>query len=293
MKIAILTGGNSAERQVSISSADNIRKFLDFAETEIFVLPEDLEDYLSQCKDFQLTIPMIHGKGGEDGQIQKLLEKLGVPYLFSSVKAHTIGIDKKMTKEIAERLGYAVSPRILASKPRFPFFAKPRFGGSSATTGICRTPEDFSYLLEQTSEEFILEEILKGREFTVGVVEKNGKPMALPIIEIVLGPNTFFDFEKKYSPRKLAKEMCPAEVDEKIAEQMRAVAIGMHKAIGAADMTRSDFIVTKENIPYFLEINTIPGMTATSLIPKMLRAAGIDMKELFKEWCQKKITQAL
>jgi D-alanine-D-alanine ligase len=293
MKIAILTGGTSAERQVSISSADNIRKFLDFAETEIFVLPEDLEDYLNQREDFQITIPMIHGKGGEDGEIQKLLEKLGVPYLFSNVKAHATAIDKKITKEIAEKLGYPVSPGILASKPRFPFFAKPRFGGSSTTAGICQTPEDFSYLLEQTSEEFLLEELLKGREFTVGVIEKNGKLVALPIIEIVLGPNTFFDFEKKYSPRKLAKEICPAKIDEKIAEQMRAAAIGMHKAIGAAHMTRSDFIVTKDNIPYFLEINTIPGMTATSLIPKMLRAAGMDMKELFKEWCQKKITRAL
>jgi len=286
MRIAVLTGGTSAERQVSMNSADNVRDILDFAQVEIFVLPEELEDFLRSSKDFELAIPVIHGKGGEDGAIQKLLEKLKIPYLFSSSKAHSLGIDKKKSKEIAASLGYAISPTINCPKLEFPLFAKPRFGGSSTTTGICNSLDDFKELLEQTSEEFILEKVLHGREFTVGVVEKKGKPIALPIIEIVLEKNAFFDFEHKYNPRKLAKEVCPADISPKLADKMRAMAIAMHKEIKAKHMTRSDFIVTKDGVPHFLEINTIPGMTKTSLLPKMLKAAGISIEDLFKEWCE-------
>lgn len=286
MRIAVLTGGTSAERQVSINSADHVRDILDFAQVDIFVLPEELEDFLSSYQDFQVVIPMIHGKGGEDGAIQKLLEKLKVPYLFSSSKTHEIGIDKKKAKELAETLGFSTSPTLASEHLGFPFFAKPRFGGSSTTTGICNNMDDFKELLEQTSEEFILEKVLHGKEFTVGVVEKGGKPIALPIIEIVLEKNAFFDFEHKYNPRKLAKEVCPADISSKLTDKMSTMAIAMHKEIKAKHMTRSDFIVTKDNIPHFLEINTIPGMTKTSLLPKMLKVAGLDIKELFKEWSE-------
>jgi D-alanine-D-alanine ligase len=289
MRIAVLTGGTSDERQVSLNSADQVRDILDFAEAEIFVLPEELEDFLSSHHDFQVVVPVIHGKGGEDGAIQKLLEKINVPYLFSSSKAHEIGIDKKKTKEIAAALGYSTSATIASADLDFPLFAKPRFGGSSTTTGICKNIDDFKALLEQTSEEFILEKVLHGREFTVGVIEKGGKVIALPIIEIVPKKGTFFDFEQKVNPDKLAKEICPAEISPKLADKMSAMAIAMHKEIKAKHMTRSDFIVTKDGIPYFLEINTIPGMTKTSLVPKMLKVAGVDIKELFKEWCENEV----
>jgi D-alanine-D-alanine ligase len=105
----------------------------------------------------------------------------------------------------------------------------------------------------------------------------------------VLEKNTFFDFEHKYNPRKLAKEVCPADISPKLADKMSTMAIAMHKEIKAKHISRSDFIVTHDGVPHFLEINTIPGMTKTSLLPKMLKVAGVDIKELFKEWCERAI----
>ena len=289
MKIAIFTGGISGERPVSISSAKNVQTLLDFAESEVFTLPEDIDKYLAVYKDFDIVIPVIHGKGGEDGSIQGFLETLGIPYIFSGIEAHAIGRDKKRSKQIAELLGYTVSKEIDNKNPSFPLFAKPRFGGSSVSSGLCKSQVDFDVLTKGNTEEFILEEVVRGREFTVGVIEKDGKSIPLPVIEIVTPENTFFDFEHKYNPENLAREICPAEIDAALSNKLQSAALAVHNEVGVKHMSRSDFIVTDSNQVFFLEINTIPGMTNTSLIPKMLRTAGLDLKQLFKEWCENEI----
>lgn len=281
MKIAIITGGESGEREISIKSAENVRKLINFAETETYIFPEEKDRFLSSHRDFDVVIPVIHGAGGEDGTLQRFLEEIKVPYIFSGPEAHAIGIDKKATKQVVESL-VIKSPR---ETKEFPLFAKPNFGGSSVASGLCNSQEELEKLLSGNPEtEFILEELVKGREFTVGIVEYDKEMIALPVIEII-PKGQFFDFKNKYDPKNLAAEICPADIDENLARELQKQALTIHQKIGVKHISRSDFMVTSENKIYFLEINTIPGMTETSLIPKMLNQAEISLGDLLKEWC--------
>jgi D-alanine-D-alanine ligase len=289
MKIAIITGGLTGEREVSISSAKNIAKAINFAEIKNFIYPEEWDQFVTESKNFNLAIPIIHGKGGEDGEVQEKLEKISIPYLFSGINAHSTAIDKKRTKKIAEKLGINTAEEYTDENLRFPLFAKPRFGGSSIASGLCHTLEDLRNLQSQTTEEMIYEQPIIGREFTVGVIEHDGKNIALPIIEIVTPKDTFFDYKSKYDSENLAKEICPADISPELASKLQESALAVHQHLNVKNLSRCDFLVTEDGTPYFLEINTIPGMTHTSLIPKMLNVAKYDLTELLKEWCLKVI----
>lgn len=281
-KVAIITGGESAERGVSINSAENIKKHIDFADSESFIFPEEKDRFISEYKKFDLVVPMIHGAGGEDGTLQIFLESLNVPYVFSGPEAHSAGIDKRKAKEIAASVG------IKSAKETdiFPVFVKPRFGGSSVASKVCNSKDESEDLImKNPGIDFMHEEIIRGREMTVGIIEHSGEVMALPIIEII--PNGgFFDYENKYDPKKLAEEICPAKIDAGLEAELKSQALLIHQKICAKHFSRSDFIVTPEGEIYFLEINTIPGMTETSLIPKMLKTAGFSLSTLLKEWCK-------
>ena len=281
MKIAIITGGETGEREISIKSAQNVANLIDFAETETFVFPEKKELFLSSATGFNVVIPMIHGAGGEDGSLQTILENINMPYIFSGIQTHQIGIDKVKTKELVIAIDI-ISPKETAD---FPAFVKPRFGGSSVASKLCASQEEFNNLLNENLDiELIIEEPIKGREFTVGIVEQNGKTFPLPVVEII-PKGAFFDFENKYNPEKLATEVCPAEIPEDLSKELQRQALVVHTLLKARHLSRSDFIVTPEANIYFLETNTIPGMTDTSLIPKMLKQEGLSLKELLKEWC--------
>lgn len=281
-RIAIITGGESAERDISIKSAENVRKNIVFADTELFTFPEEREKFIAWHKDFDIVIPMIHGAGGEDGVLQTILESLGVPYIFSGPGAHSIGIDKKKAKEVAESIGIK-SPEACE---KFPLFMKPRFGGSSVASKVCNSKEELGVVLgENSGVEFVKEEIIHGREFTVGIIEHDGEVLALPVLEII-PKGGFFDYESKYESSKLAEEICPADIDAGLEAELKSQALLIHQKIGAKHISRSDFIVSSNGGIYFLEINTIPGMTETSLIPKMLKTVGISLSTLLKEWCK-------
>lgn len=280
MKIAIITGGETEERNISIKSAENIKKLIDFTENETFVFPEEKERFLDSYKDFDIVFPIIHGVGGEDGSLQKWLDELNVRYIFSGPEPHAIGINKKLSKKLAESIGVKVA----TETKNLPLFAKPNTGGSSVASGVCNSKEDLERLLEENpNTEFILEELISGREFTVGIIDHAKKTFPLPVIEII-PKGEFFDFENKYDPKNLASEICPADIDTELANQLRDTALKIHKEIGARHISRSDFIVTSQNEIYFLEINTIPGMTETSLVPKMLNQINISLRGLLKEW---------
>ncbi len=281
MKIAIITGGETGERDVSIKSAQNVANLIDFAETETFVFPEEKDLFLNSTKSFDVAIPMIHGAGGEDGTLQKLLESLNIPYIFSRIETHKIGIDKIKTKEIVSTIGIT-SPKETSD---FPTFVKPRFGGSSVASKLCASQEELDNLIKENPKiELIREEPIKGREFTVGIVERDGKTFPLPVVEII-PKGAFFDFENKYNPEKLATEICPAKITEDLTKELQRQALEVHKLLKARHVSRSDLIVTQEEKIYFLEINTIPGMTDTSLIPKMMRQENILFRDLLKTWC--------
>ncbi len=257
-----------------------------FAEHETFVFPEDRSKFLEDASNFDLVIPMIHGKGAEDGVVQQLCESLNIPFLFSPIEAHKIGIDKVLTKEFVVRAGIKTAKQFSRSSAVFPLFVKPRFGGSSVHTARIEDADALETFLENTSEEMMIEEAVHGREFTVGVIEQNtGDPEALPVVEIV-PKNLFFDYESKYDVDHLANEICPAHIERALSKQLQDAAVAAHTLIGASYISRSDFMVTDAGEMYFLEINTIPGLTNTSLVPKMLKVANIDFSGLFERWCQ-------
>lgn len=283
MKIAIITGGSSGEREVSLRSAKNIGEIAGtFAKVEILTFPEDVPRFL-QNYAFDLIIPVIHGVGGEDGSLQGLIEHVGVPYLFSGVQAHAIAIDKRRTKQIASAIGIPVAKEFAFDNVMYPVFAKPVRGGSTVNTGLIHDPEELAALRE-IEPDLILEEPIRGREFTVGIVEYKGETIPLPVIEII-AKDGFFDYDSKYNPEKLAQEICPAQIEEGLARQLQAYALAIHEELGVRHMSRSDFLVDPSGRVVFLEINTIPGFTATSLVPKALKEVGIDTKDLFAKWC--------
>lgn len=286
MNIAIITGGETGEREVSIASAKNVASAIGFATHETFVFPEEKARFLESASTFDLVIPVIHGKGAEDGAVQQLCESLHLPFLFSPIEAHKIGIDKVLTNEFATRAGINVAKRFSRSNAIFPVFVKPRFGGSSVHTACVESKEELETFLENMVDEMMIEGAVSGREFTVGVIEQNpGDPEALPVIEIV-PKNKFFDYESKYSADHLADEICPARIERTLTKQLQDAAIAVHTLIGATHVSRSDFIVTDAGEIYFLEINTIPGMTDASLEPKMLKQANIDFSGLLERWCR-------
>lgn len=286
MNIAIITGGETGEREVSIASANNVASAIGFATHETFVFPEDQSKFIESASNVDLVIPVIHGKGAEDGEVQQLCERLHLPFLFSPIEAHKIGIDKVLTKEFVERAGIKTAKRFSRSSAIFPVFVKPRFGGSSVHTARVEGAEDLEIFLENVSEEMMIEEAVSGREFTVGVVEQNpGDPEALPVIEIV-SKNKFFDYESKYDADHLANEICPARIEGALSRRLQDAAVAAHTLIGATHISRSDFIVTDAGEICFLEINTIPGLTNTSLIPKMLNQANVSFPGLLERWCR-------
>lgn len=283
MKIGIITGGKTEEREISIKSAHNIQNLVDFAETTLFTFPEEIDLFIQSATKFDIVIPVIHGIGGEDGSLQGLLKNLNTLFLFSDISTHAIAIDKKFTKEIISTLNI-LSPKEINN---FPLFAKPRYGGSSVASKLCMSGAELDVLTKENLEtEFITEQPIKGREFSVGVIDTETATIALPVVEII-PQGEFFDFENKYNPEKLAIEICPASIDEVISKELQRQALLIHKHLKTKHLSRSDFIVTPNNSIYFLEINTIPGMTDTSLIPKMVQVAGLNLKDLFKFWCNK------
>lgn len=284
MTVAIVTGGETGEREVSLASAKHLVSLLTFVECKTFVFPEERENFLERAAEIDVVIPMIHGKGGEDGGVQQLCETLGIPFVFSPIDAHRIGIDKVLAKEFATRANLKTPKRFSKSNAAFPVFVKPRFGGSSVHTARIENQNELDAMLANAQDDMMIEEAITGREFTVGVIEQNpGDPEALPVVEIVSN-GTFFDYTNKYDADHLAREICPAQIDSSLAKQLQDAAVAMHALIGASHVSRTDFLVTDTGEIVFLEINTIPGFTETSLLPKMLRVAKIDIAHLFERW---------
>ena len=280
----MITGGKTGEREVSIRSAENVAKIIDFADVETFTFPEEKENFINKYLNFDAVIPMIHGVGGEDGVLQGFLETLEIPYIFSKTLAHAISINKKLTKKIVTQSKIKVANEISQISPSFPLFAKPNSGGSSVASKLCNTAEDLNMLISKNPEtDFILEEPLKGREFTVGVINQNGAAISLTVVEII-PKGDYFDFESKYDIDKLATEICPAKIERSLSEELQRQALLVHQNIGIRHISRSDFIVSDDGQIYFLEVNTIPGMTNTSLLPKMLLESSLKLKDLIQEW---------
>ncbi|MCA9351172.1 ATP-grasp domain-containing protein [Patescibacteria group bacterium] len=285
MKIAIITGGTGPERNTSINSAKYIQSNITFAESETFLYPEDYPVFLEQVNDIDVVIPMVHGYGGEDGTIQKDLEQKGIKYIFSKPDVHALCFDKEQAKVKVAELVY-LTPQTYADKVKFPCIAKPQSSGSSDGLFFINSEDELEFLPKNTN--FILEEFIQGRELTVGVVEHEGEEMVLPVME-VLKPSKLFTREEKYSDTAGDIEVFLPREDHTLEKRIQNIALDIHKNLGVRHLSRSDFIVTDDGEVYFLEINTTPGCTETSFIPKMIEKAGLSFSELLEYWCLQEI----
>ncbi len=291
-RIAILTGGTNAEREVALKSAHNVREALSGRfEIEVFDFPTGLEAFVSRHRLFEVAVPVFHGRGGEDGVVQGFLRTLGVPFVFSDVAAHALAIDKEATKRLVSTHGIKTADWVVVvpgEKLVFdhPVVVKPLDNGSSVGVVLVRTADELDPALEDAfahASRVLVERLIQGREFTVAVVNTQ----ALPVIEI-RSKKDFFDFESKYDPA-LCEELCPAPIDNELTSRLQEVALAAHCAIGARHLSRTDLIVDALGEIWFLEINTIPGLTEHSLTPKAIRAAGLTLGDLLDGWIQETI----
>ncbi|MEK7620405.1 MAG: D-alanine--D-alanine ligase [Patescibacteria group bacterium] len=292
--VALLTGGTTSEREVALKSARNVRAALEENfHVEVFDLPTDLDRFLASRAEFMVAVPVFHGRGGEDGVIQGLLETLGTPYIFSRVEAHAIGLDKAMCKVLAKHNGIKTADWKIVEAGENPVWerpvvVKPVDEGSSVGVTLARDETTYSSLFP-SDRRLLVEDLIEGQEFTVAVVDDVHGTMALPVIEI-RSKKEFFDYESKYDPA-LCDELCPAPIDDNLAERLKDIALTAHAMIGARHLSRTDMIVDKQGDIWFLEINTIPGLTSASLTPKAMNAAGLRLEDLLTVWIEDVLKQ--
>lgn len=286
-KVAVLTGGTSAEREVALKSAQNVCQALEENfEVVMFDLPTDLGRFLERYSEFCVAVPVFHGRGGEDGVIQGFLESLGLSYIFSGVEAHAIGMDKVMCKVLAKHNGIKTADWKIVEAGvtpvwEHPVVVKPIDDGSSVGVTLVREAATYSSLFP-TTRRLMVEDLIQGKEFTVAVIDHDGESIALPVIEI-RSKKEFFDFESKYDPA-LCDELCPAPINDELAQRLKDVGLASHCMIGARHLSRTDMIVDNEGTIWFLEINTIPGLTSASLTPKAIAVAGLRLEDLLTIW---------
>lgn len=293
-RIALLTGGESSEREIALRSAKNVAEVLkDVFEVVVFDLPAELTAFLERRADFAAVIPVLHGVGGEDGTIQGFLDTLKTPYIFSGVQAHAVAMDKEKTKILVSANGVNTPKSIsvrLGDSVLFdhPVVVKPFDGGSSVATAVARSQSELDAAIAkglQFSSAVLVEDFIQGDEYTVAVVDIDGETKALPVIAI-RPKEGFFDFESKYNAATLADEICPAPISEELALSLQAMALTAHRTLGCRHVSRTDIMVDAGGTAWFLETNTIPGMTGTSLLPKALKAGGYDFADTLRGWIE-------
>lgn len=300
LRVAIVMGGFSNERKISLFSGKNIADNLDSKKylIKIYDLKKEFDNFFSDAeqKKFDIVFIALHGKYGEDGTIQRLLELLKIPYTGSGVLASALGMNKVMSKKIFiqenintpeyiffNKQEYFSSKKILFKKIKarlnFPCVVKPCGGGSSIGVNIAKNFKDLKESIKKAfkeDNELIIEKYILGKEISVPLIGNN-ELQVLPIIEI-RSKKHFFDYQAKYDSKN-CEEITPAEISKNLAKKVQEIAKKVHLSLGCRGFSRVDMILNENKI-YVLEINTIPGMTKNSLLPKSARAAGISFPKL-------------
>ncbi len=294
--IGVLYGGASAEREVSLASGEAVASALSRAGFEVrrLEMRDDDVEKIVGGSGADVAFLALHGEFGEDGQVQAILEKMGIPYTGSRPMASANAMDKHAAKRMFVAAGIPTPPWILADRPRTarqaleegfvpPLVVKPVGAGSSIGVTIVKRAEDLEAAVEQAlavSRPAIIETFVDGREFTVGVLDDEcGRPTALPPIELVVS-REFYDYTAKYSDGGGTQYICPADVDPENCEKLKATALAAHRALGCRHMSRTDIRMDKSWNPWVLEVNTIPGFTSHSLLPKAAMATGMTFESL-------------
>jgi D-alanine-D-alanine ligase len=317
--IALVTGGFSGEAVISYKSATTIGNHLDKEKYNVYTIDINTSGWFYQTEngekvtvdknDFSLLVNGqkiffeavfigMHGTPGEDGKLQGYFDILKIPYTSCDAATSAITFNKRYTVAIAKMAGIAVansvhlfkhSP-IPAAKVRelvkLPVFVKPNNGGSSIGMSKVTKAEELGAAIEKAFKEddqVLVEEMIQGREFTVGVFKTKGEIVVLPITEVRANDEKdFFDFEAKYQGK--STETTPAEVDESIAEKVRAAAKKIYTVFNCRGVVRIDFIYEEASgQPYMLEINTIPGQSDASIVPQQVKVMGWELKEFYSK----------
>ncbi|NPA33269.1 MAG: D-alanine--D-alanine ligase [Aquificae bacterium] len=285
MRIAVLMGGSSSEREISLKSGRAVAGALRRLGHEVFELDltPELPKTLLELKPDKVFIA-LHGSPGEDGSVQGMLELLGIPYTGSGPTACAVCIDKDITKRVLLSEGIRTpewetykSEEDLRKKvfPFFPAVVKPACEGSSVGLSVVGSEEELlSRVRELLPRKVIVERFIRGRELTVGVLK--GEP--LPVVEIK-PKRGIYDYEAKYT--KGMSEYVIVD-EEEVVRKLHEISLKIWELLGLRDFARIDFRLSEEGEPFFLEVNTIPGMTELSLLPMAARAKGIDFTELIR-----------
>ncbi|MFD1018514.1 D-alanine--D-alanine ligase family protein [Thalassobacillus hwangdonensis] len=309
MKIAVLYGGTSGEREVSLSTGKGIIEALEKNGHEVTGIdfhPERLDEILKLEVD--LVFIGLHGRFGEDGRIQGLLDMIGLPYVGSGVLASALAMDKSRAKQIFKQAGipiaqsnaYAVDQYETLNemevdiKENFtlPFVIKPNQEGSTLGLTIVREWSQVADALKNAADSddvILVEDYISGKEVTVPVIGLKGKEQALPIIEII-PKGDHYDFASKYEPGG-SEHIVPARVSDRLTEEIQQFAVHAHQALGCDVYSRVDFILTEEDVPVILEVNTLPGMTPTSLFPDSASKIGWSYDEMIERFVELTMTR--
>lgn len=293
-KIAVLCGGMSSEAEVSRRSGKGCFEALQrlgYKNSELVEVDENISQTLKNGK-YDYAYNALHGKFGEDGCIQGVLEILQIPYTGCGVMASSICMNKEYTKRLL-----AANPDIPLVKSafvqkgedvmektkdlKFPVFTKPVSEGSSFGMTKVNTREELKAAYDEATkynDDVLIEEFIKGTFVTVGVLEKDGKNFATEILEI-RPKNEWYDYEAKYTPG-MSEFVLPAELDENLTRKVKEIAVKSHEATGCRGVSRVDFMISEDKIPYVIEINTSPGMTTTSDLPAQSKVMGITYDNL-------------
>ena len=315
LKIALLAGGDSSEREIALQSAAQIAEALDATKYDVTMIDlrgrdwhytaPDGREWQVDKNDFSLTVEgcrrefdyaliLIHGTPGEDGRLQGYLDMMGIPYSSCGMTSSVLTFDKATTKRTLAgrgihlarerflRRGEAWDGAAIAAELGLPLFVKPNASGSSFGVTKVRRVEELPAAIEKAfteSDEVLVEECIAGREMGCGVMIAGGREYVFPITEIV-SKKDFFDYEAKYVAG-FSEEITPADIVPEVRAELNRMTLEAYRACRCRGVVRVDFIVTPEGEPYLIEINSIPGMSAGSIVPKQARAMGMTLGELY------------
>lgn len=286
LKIAVLEGGPGAEREVSLRSGLNVAQWLRAAgAAEVVEIDVRNEDFVLP-PEINLVFNIIHGTFGEDGRLQQILEARSIPYTGEGVRGSELAFDKILSKRRFEQRGVATPAYEVISQDEEPTFPLPMVikapqQGSSVGVHLVRERDEIAAALRdvaQYGDEILVEKLISGRELTVGVIGD----LALPVI-MIKPKQDFYDFKNKYpwlNPSGAADHFCPAPLPTEVTAQVQALALAAHRALDLETYSRVDILLDENHQPFVLELNTIPGMTESSLLPEAARVVGIEPPEL-------------
>ncbi len=312
MNIALMCGGDSSEREVSLNSGASMSAHIDPERYETYLIDLQGRDWRytapdgEVCQidrnDFSITVAgrkvmleyaliLIHGTPGEDGKLQGYLDMMRIPYSSCGLTTSAVTFDKitckrflagqgiAMAREVLVRKGESVDPQAIATLLGLPVFVKPNASGSSFGVTKVKDAEGILPAIDHAlteSDVALIEEFLEGREFGCGVMVTREREITLPVTEII-SKKEFFDYEAKYTPG-MSDEITPADIPDELSAEMQRLAIVAYRACNCRGVVRVDFIV-RRGVPHMVEINSVPGMSSGSIVPKQVAAAGMTIKE--------------